>query len=134
MRPGVYVFNDAQQLELRTCSAADVSLTAAATVVSRAAGRLVLDAGGKVLGADRPAWATGYGRLANCPEARLSALSEHHATVEWPESLVLPGLGAVLALVPNHCCAAVNLADELVVMVDGVAIDSWQVVARGANS
>jgi len=134
MRPGVYVFNDAQQLDLGSCSAADIALTAVGTVVSRRAGKLVLDAGGKVLGADRPAWASGYGRLGSDPHARVSALSEHHATVEWPESSVLPALGAVLGVVPNHCCAAVNLADELVVAVDGEAVGSWQVVARGANS
>ena len=134
MRPGVYVFNDAQQLELDTCSAAEVALSAVATVVSRRPGRLVLDTGGKVLGADRPLWATGYGRLADCLKARLSALSEHHATVEWPESSALPPLGAVLAVMPNHCCAAVNLADELVVVSGGEPAGSWQVAARGANN
>jgi D-serine deaminase-like pyridoxal phosphate-dependent protein len=134
MRPGSYVFNDAQQLELGTCAAEDIALTAVATVVSRSAGRLVLDAGGKVLGADRPAWATGYGRLAEHPQARVCALSEHHATVEWPSSLALPELGAVLRVVPNHCCAAVNLADELLVVVGGAAFGAWPVLARGANS
>jgi D-serine deaminase-like pyridoxal phosphate-dependent protein len=63
MRPGVYVFNDAQQVELDTCAWDNVALTAAATVVSRSGRRLVLDAGSKVLGADRPTWTTGAGRL-----------------------------------------------------------------------
>ena len=133
IRPGSYVFNDAQQLELGTCAAGDIALTAVATVVSRSVGKVVLDAGGKVLGADRPAWATGYGRLADYPQARVCALSEHHATVEWPSSLALPELGAVLGIVPNHCCAAVNLADELLVVVDGAASVVWTVHARGAN-
>jgi len=134
MRPGVYVFNDAQQLELGTCTADEIALTAAASVVSRAHGRVVLDAGGKVLGADRPQWATGYGRLADHPQARLSALSEHHATVIWPGDCPLPELGAVLRVIPNHVCAAVNLADELVVVADGEVVDRWAVAARGANS
>lgn len=60
LRPGVYVFNDAQQVELGTCSMDEVALMVAATVVSRPApGRVVLDAGSKVLGPDRPAWASG---------------------------------------------------------------------------
>ncbi len=84
IRPGVYVFNDAQQVELGTCSLADVALFAFATVVSRAGGRVVLDAGGKVLGADRPAWATGHGRLVDHGDAPITALSEHHTTVDWP--------------------------------------------------
>jgi D-serine deaminase-like pyridoxal phosphate-dependent protein len=96
MRPGVYVFGDAQQLELGTCTVADVALTAAATVVSRRPGQVVLDAGSKVLGADRPTWTTGFGRLPDYPEARLSALSEHHVTVTWSETSALPELGAVL--------------------------------------
>ena len=54
MRPGVYVFNDAQQVELGTAGWEAVALTAAATVVSRHGRNLVLDAGSKVLGADRP--------------------------------------------------------------------------------
>jgi D-serine deaminase-like pyridoxal phosphate-dependent protein len=36
--------------------------------------------------------------------------------------------------VPNHVCSAVNLANELVVMRDGVVVDCWRVAARGANS
>ena len=43
VRPGVYVFGDAQQLELGRCAAEDIALTVAATVVSHhrtpAAGR-----------------------------------------------------------------------------------------------
>ena len=59
LRPGVYAFQDAQQAELGSTDLADVALTAVATVVSRGRDRAVLDAGSKVLGADRPAWATG---------------------------------------------------------------------------
>jgi D-serine deaminase-like pyridoxal phosphate-dependent protein len=134
LRPGVYVFGDAQQLELGTCTMEDIALTVAATVVSRAGGRVMLDAGGKVLGADRPAWATGFGRLADVPDAHLSALSEHHATVMWPPDSPLPDLGAALRVVPNHVCAAVNLADELVVISEGAEVDRWRVAARGANT
>jgi D-serine deaminase-like pyridoxal phosphate-dependent protein len=133
MRPGVYVFNDAQQLEMGTCVMGDVALSAAATVVSRASGRPVLDAGSKVLGADRPSWASGYGRVVEEPDARVCALSEHHATVAWPESSPLPELGTVLRVVPNHVCSAVNLAEELVVVRGGVVLDHWRVAARGAN-
>jgi len=134
MRPGVYVFNDAQQWELGTCGPEAVALTVAATVVSRRPGRVVLDAGSKALGADRPAWTTGFGRLLDAPAARVVALSEHHATVTWPDGERLPDLGEVLRVVPNHVCAAVNLADELVVAAGGEQVDTWRVAARGANS
>ena len=110
-----------------------VALTAAATVVSRNGRNLVLDAGSKVLGADRPAWATGHGRLLDHPEARVTALSEHHATVSFPEDGLLPELGSVVRVVPNHVCTAVNLADDLVVVADGAVVAHWLVAARGKN-
>ena len=134
VRPGVYVFCDAQQVELGVAGWGDVALTAVATVVSRGPGRFVLDAGGKVLGADRSAAATGFGRLPDVPEARVTALSEHHATVEVPAGSAVPGLGERVRLAPNHVCAAVNLADELVVVSGGEVVDSWRVAARGRNS
>ncbi|MCW3839076.1 alanine racemase [Micromonospora yasonensis] len=134
MRPGVYVFNDAQQVELGGCDWSDVALTIAATVVSRSGSRVILDAGGKVLGADQAAWATGAGRLPDHPEARITALSEHHATVTFPEGQPTVRLGDVVRVAPNHVCAAVNLADEFVVVSGGREIDRWAVAARGANT
>lgn len=140
LRPGVYVFGDAQQLELERCSWDDIALTVAATVVSRhdsGAGnvrRVVVDAGSKVLGSDRPDWASGYARLPEYPEARVTALSEHHATVVWPDSAELPALGTRLRVIPNHVCLTMNLVDEVSVVLDGKVIDTWAVAARGRNS
>ena len=134
IRPGVYVFNDAQQVELGSADWDSVALTAAATVVSRHGSNVVLDAGSKVLGADRAAWATGNGRLPDHPEARVTALSEHHATVAFPADAVLPELGSTVRVAPNHVCAAVNLADVLVVTANGAVVDQWAVAARGRNA
>lgn len=103
IRPGVYVFNDAQQFELGVCALEDIALT----VVSKSDGRLILDSGTKTLSADRLAWSTGYGRLVEYPEARIVAASEHHATVELPGAL--PALGSRVLVAPNHVCRAVNL-------------------------
>jgi D-serine deaminase-like pyridoxal phosphate-dependent protein len=94
----------------------------------------VLDAGSKVLGADRPAWATGHGRLPRCPGARIVALSEHHATVTFPDGVAVPPVGETVRVAPNHVCTAVNLVDELVVESRGVEVDRWAVAARGANA
>ena len=129
VRPGVYVFGDAQQWELGTTDPANIALTAIATVVSSSPDHLILDAGSKVLGADRGAYSSGFGRLLDHPDARITALSEHHATVTGVE---LP-LGTRVRIVPNHSCAAVNLAGEyLVASADG-AIATWPVDARGRN-
>ena len=55
-------------------------------------------------------------------------LSEHHAVVEPPGRL--PRLGSRVLVVPNHCCSAVNLADELWPTTGG---GPWPVTARGRN-
>lgn len=127
LRPGVYVFGDAQQVELGTIGFDQVALTVVSRVVSHAGGRVIADAGSKALGADRAPWASGYGRVLDAPEARIVALSEHHATIEWPG--VLPALGSTILVVPNHVCNTVNLADEFV-LTDG---RRWPVAARGRN-
>lgn len=129
MRPGVYVFNDAQQWELGTATPETIALCCVATVVSHAGGNVLLDAGSKALGADRQAWATGFGRLPDHPAARVTLQSEHHAVVAWDGS-PRPEIGSRLRVVPNHVCVAVNLHDELVTTHG----DVWQVTARGANT
>ncbi|MDQ4047420.1 MAG: alanine racemase [Actinomycetota bacterium] len=140
LRPGVYVFGDAQQFELGRCETADIALTVASTVVShhRTAagepGRFIIDAGSKVLGSDRPAWVSGYGRLLDHPDARITALSEHHATVEWPPGVALPDRGERLRVVPNHVCLTMNLVDDVCLVREGALAGRWQVAARGKNS
>ena len=136
LRPGVYVFGDAQQWELGALDPADLALTCRATVVSHAGGRLVLDSGSKALGADRAAYATGWGRLPAYADARVVLLSEHHAVVDLAGA-PLPPLGSRVDVAPNHVCAAANLADTLWVgaaEVDDDALEAWPVAARGRNS
>jgi D-serine deaminase-like pyridoxal phosphate-dependent protein len=101
-------------------------------VVSHAGGRAVLDSGSKALAADRAPYSTGGGRLLHHPDARIVHVSEHHAVVDLAGA-PLPAVGAEVDVVPNHSCAAVNLADELWVEEDG-ELHSWPVAARGRNS
>lgn len=133
LRPGVYVFGDAQQWALGTTTPDRIALTCWATVVSHAAGRAVLDSGSKVIGADRSAWTSGHGRLLDHPDARIVQLPEHHAVVDGFTG-PLPPLGSHLRVVPNHVCNAVNLVDQLTVVQDGHVVDTWPVAARGANT
>ncbi len=134
IRPGVSAFHDAQQVELGVAGFDDVALTAVATVVHRDGQRIVLDAGSKTLGADRPDWISGGGRLPEHPDARIVALSEHHATAVLPDGVAPPAPGDRVRVVPNHVCTAVNLADELLVVSGGEVVDLWPVDARGAHS
>lgn len=132
LRPGVYVFGDAQQWELGSMDPSEIALTCRSTVVSHAGGRLVLDAGSKILGADRAAYGTGFGRLLDHPDARIVLLSEHHAVVDL-DGAPLPPLGSQVAVVPNHSCNAVNLVDTIHVEESG-ELRAWTVTARGLNS
>lgn len=138
LRPGVYVFNDAQQVALGTCTIDGVALAALATVVSTPApARAVLDAGAKVLGPERPDWVPGHGLLPGRPGARVTGLWEHHAVVDQTATLEhgLPPLrrGEKVAVVPNHVCTAVNLARRLHVVAGGEVLERWEVAAAGAN-
>jgi len=126
----VYVFMDAGQLALGAATVDQIALTVRTTVVSTAvAGQVVLDAGSKVLGMDRPGYVETHGLVPGYPEARLTRIWEHHGVLEIPAGSGRPGLGEQLDIIPNHVCATVNLVDELVV---GDA--SWPVAARGRNS
>lgn len=132
LRPGVYVFGDAQQWELGSVDPADIALTCQATVVSHAGGRAILNSGSKILGADRAPYATGYGRLLDHPDARIVLLSEHHAVVDFAGA-PLPARGTRLGVVPNHVCNAVNLVETMYAVEDG-RVSPWPVEARGCNS
>lgn len=134
LRPGVYVFNDAQQLELKSCQIQDIALWAMATVVSKEGNKVIVDSGSKILGADRATWASGFGRLLDFPNARITALSEHHATILFPTRSKIPQLGQQLRVAPNHVCNAINLVDRVYPVQKGKRLLSWRVAARGRNS
>lgn len=135
VRPGVYALYDAQQLELGRCEWGDIALSIQATVVSRRTDthQFIANAGSKVMGSDRATWATGCGRVLGSPDARVTALSEHHATVRWPDGQDLPDIGTQVRLIPNHVCLVMNLVDEVTVMRGGEVVDRWRVAARGRN-
>jgi len=159
---GVYVFGDRQQARLRAMRLDDVALTVLTTVVSGpGAGRRVVDAGSKTLSADRGAHGTegvtGFGCLRaledhvaptgpipfQTPAAAddsalagpvLARLSEEHGMVEDPGAdRFAPG--DRVEVLPNHACAAVNLARTLYVTRgegrDREVVAAWPVAARG---
>lgn len=132
-RPGTFVFGDRQQALLGAHDAADVALFVAATCVSRESpGRFVLDAGAKAFTKDAPRLLEGFGALPRYPDARITALYDHHAVAESRGGSA-PRLGEVVAVVPNHVCPVVNLAEELLVLEDGVVAARWSVDARGRS-
>jgi D-serine deaminase-like pyridoxal phosphate-dependent protein len=135
LRPGVYCFNDAQQVVLGSYPVDRVALTVLATVVSTPTpDRFILDAGAKVLGQDRPGWAPGHGLLPGFPGAVITGLWEHHAVVVPGPDGARPEVGDLVTVIPNHVCTVVNLVDYLNVSHDGKLVDRWPVDARGRNT
>ena len=131
LRPGVYVFGDAQQVALGSTTLDRVALTVRTRVVSTAVpGQVVLDAGAKVLGVDRPAYVDSHGLVPAYPHARLARLWEHHGVLETGDG-PRPALGELVDVVPNHVCSVVNLVDVLHVPARG---ETWTVDARGRNA
>jgi D-serine deaminase-like pyridoxal phosphate-dependent protein len=133
-RAGVYALGDAQQVELKTMTMEEVALSIVTTVVSSRGNTAVVDAGSKVMGADRASWATGHGRVLGHPDARIVAMSEHHATIVFPESGPKWEPGDILQVIPNHVCNAVNLVDSITVLSKDQPPQEWAVAARGKNS
>jgi len=134
VRPGTYVFNDGTQLGQGSATLDQIATVVVATVISRPDDeRAVIDAGSKVLAADRlivPDPPATFGTLPGLPGHRLTRISEEHGVVSLPAGSQL-GIGDRVVIVPNHICPAVNLADELLVVANGRVVDRWPVAARG---
>ena len=130
-RPGNYVFHDATQVSLGTCSLEDCALTVVTTVVSvPAPGRAVLDAGSKTLSSDglRPQ-PGGYGWILG-RRSRIERLSEEHGVIAVAEGESFR-VGERVRVLPNHACVVANLHDRLLAVSGGRVEAILHVAARG---
>lgn len=130
MRPGTYVYGDANQVRLGSQALDDCALGVVAMVVSTPEpGRRILDAGSKALSADlRVAGLNGFGVVAGHPDLVVERLNEEHAIVTGPADL---RIGDRVLVYPAHVCTAVNL-HPAVLFVNGPGDPWWDpVAARG---
>lgn len=114
MRPGTYIYGDANQVMLGSQRLEDCALAVVATVVSTPApDRAVADAGSKALSADlRVTGLEGYGLVLGRPELTVARLSEEH-TVLTARQLTGLNVGDRLVIVPAHVCTVVNLHPQI---------------------
>jgi D-serine deaminase-like pyridoxal phosphate-dependent protein len=100
------------------------SMTVQATVISRTAGRLVVDAGNKSMGVGDLAVVVGH------PDLVSLRFDEEHGifAVTLPCSLKV---GDSVALVPGHSPGTVNWYDAYHVVDGDVVVDVWPIVPRG---
>jgi D-serine deaminase-like pyridoxal phosphate-dependent protein len=102
------------------------ALALSAMVISRSAGRVVLDAGRKSISCD-------YGPPEPLPrQATLTAINEEHTTLRWEGRP--PDLGARVELRPLHVRLTFNLHDEVWLARHDKVIDRLPVAARGRSS
>lgn len=134
IRPGTYIFYDATMASHHAARLQDTAVWVVATVVSRpSADRAVVDAGSKVLSSDRinqkdaPSM---VGRIVDRPDHHVTRVMEEHGIIALPPGSDLR-IGDRVAIVPSHICAAINLADSVLVAQGGAIVDEWRVAARG---
>ncbi len=128
--PGTLVLSD-----LRShAAAADLGLRSAAhvaaRVISRAPGRLTLDAGSKAIAPDRPA---SRSRVLGWPGLHPSAASEEHLVVTIDAASDndddAPALGDLVLLAPDHVCTTVNLYRRALLLRGGAVIGETPIEA-----
>jgi len=129
MRPGTYVFGDANQVGLGAQQLEDCALGVVATVVSvPERGRVVLDSGSKSISTDFHVQALpGFGIVLGNPDLVVARCNEEHAMLTGPADL---RVGDRVVVIPSHACTTVNLHPELLFI--GAGEPRWEpVAARG---
>jgi len=129
MRPGTYVFSDANQVALGAQALEDCALGVVATVVSTPErGRRVLDCGTKSISGDFHVKALeGWGTVLGHPGLVIDRLNEEHAVVLGEADLKV---GDRVLVIPSHACTTANLHPGLLFI--GAGEPRWEpVLARG---
>ncbi len=129
-RPGTYVYNDRSLMARGAAAEDDCALRVVATVVSNPTpGRVVIDAGTKVLTSDLLGL-IGHGLVRGLPDLTIDQLSEEHGRLTSADAIPLR-VGDRVEIIPNHACVVTNMVDAVHVRMPDGAIELWPVTARG---
>jgi D-serine deaminase-like pyridoxal phosphate-dependent protein len=128
IRPGTYVFYDANSLEAKCCVEDDCALRVLTTVVSTAVpGQCLIDGGSKTFSSDATRGPGTFGRFIG-RRWTMRKMNEEHGYVEIQEPA---RVGEKVWIVPSHVCSTVNLHDQIWYGRNGRVDGSWKVAARG---
>jgi D-serine deaminase-like pyridoxal phosphate-dependent protein len=135
VRPGNYVFFDAFQATIGSCSIDECAMSVLTTVVGSYPDRqsLIIDAGALALskdsGPDHVDPSFGYGIVCDVAltplPMRLRALSQEHGTVAT--TINVP-VGTRLRIIPNHSCLTAAMYDRYHVIEGDRVVDEWKPV------
>jgi D-serine deaminase-like pyridoxal phosphate-dependent protein len=141
-RPGNYVFYDAFQAAIGSCTLEDCAFSVLTTVVGHypSQNKIIVDAGALALSKDpgpRHVDADcGFGAVftadgqRHLPELRVVSLSQEHGQLRGVRPLRLPDypVGSRLRIVPNHSCLAAAQHDRYHVVAGGRVTETWRPV------
>jgi D-serine deaminase-like pyridoxal phosphate-dependent protein len=128
-RPGTYVYFDANQIRLGSCTIADCALSVLARVVSvQRPGRPIIDAGIKAMSSDTIAAAGSVG-LVGTPGVVFADANEEHGFLLDSGAAPL-AVGDLVRLIPNHACGTTNMWSHLYAVRGDEVIDRWEISAR----
>jgi D-serine deaminase-like pyridoxal phosphate-dependent protein len=138
-RPGNYIFFDAFQATLGSCTFADCALTVLAAIVhlDRTRRKIIIDAGSIALSKDRGAVefdpTCGYGRVldleGNDLNLRVAGLSQEHGEIFIEDDGLLDKLkvGTRLRVLANHSCLTAAQHSHYNVLRGEQIVDRWEI-------
>ncbi|WP_164730548.1 alanine racemase [Pelagibacterium montanilacus] len=130
VRPGTFVFMDANQMTIERCAEADCAVSVLATVMSRPRpGAAIIDAGLKAMSSDRAISGSGFGRIKGHPGIAFGTAYEEHGLLTGADVDRL-SVGDQVEIIPNHVCGAVNMWSRALVRQNGAIVDEWSIVGR----
>ena len=130
VRPGNYVFYDAFQASIGSCTRADVAVSVLTTVIGSYPERhhAIVDAGALALSKDLGADGR-FGIVCDADlrplDARLVSISQEHGKIETRLNLAV---GTRLRIIPNHSCLTAAMYDRYHVIEGGRVVGEWRPV------
>lgn len=140
MRPGVYVFNDLDQVGIGSCTPDDLALSVLATVIghNRRSERILIDAGALALSKDVSAHEffehVGYGRVCDLSGKVVNGLYVESAHQEHGLIAAAEGeppyeafpIGSKLRILPNHACITAAAYTHYEVLQGNQPLARWE--------
>ena len=138
LRAGVYTVFDMDQQSRGVCDTDEIAMSVLSCVIghNKAAGKILLDAGGLALSKDRSADKfrpeVGYGQICNLDGTTVAELyvtsvsQEHgHVHVRDDNDYDLFPVGSLVRILPIHACMTAAAYDHFNIIENGVVTGKW---------